>query len=89
MFTRETPAGFSRLLYSQVKMVRDHLRAYGFELEEIYFAIASAVVRLAMEDGGRERARAVLGRLMEDLALVDDEGIVARKETSAGREVRH
>ena len=67
MFERETPAGYARLLYMQAKQARDDLKKRGYNLDEAYFVMVSAVVRLAMEEGKGEKLRQVAEMLLEEL----------------------
>lgn len=72
MFDRETPAGYARLLYTQAKAARDDLKKRGYNMEETYFVMVSAVVRLAMEDGGDAKLREIAEMLLEELAHSKD-----------------
>lgn len=86
MFSRETPAGFARLLYMQVKAVRDDLKACGYDLEHIYFAIVSALVRLAMEDGAVAQVRELAARILEETDRAEEVPVVKGTEV---REMLH
>lgn len=86
MFSRETPAGYARLLYMQIKAVRDELRAFGFDAEAVYFSMISALARLAMEDGGKEKLKMVAEKLVEELSAEEE---VRVELPPVQREIRH